>query len=131
MPSLLRRLRWTLSWAALIFILCLMPGAAVPSWHWADFFNADKLVHFALFAVLAVLALQALQDGADWRMAAAVLVAVIAYGAVLEAMQMLSALGRRGDWNDVATNSLGAIGGWGFHRWRSAKQRPKDKGNHS
>jgi VanZ family protein len=127
MPSLLGRLRWALAWAALILALCLMPGAAVPSWHWADLFNADKLVHFALFAVLAILALKAVVKDAGWHVPALAMAAVILYGGLLEAMQMLTALGRRGDWNDAAANALGALGGWGFHRWRALKERPAGK----
>jgi VanZ family protein len=116
------RYRWALLWALLILVLCLMPGAALPAWHWADLFSVDKLVHAGLFAVQALLVLRAAggqgrADAFPW------LLAVVAYGGALELMQMLPALGRRGDWNDLAANTLGALLGWAWHRWRSGSQR--------
>ena len=116
------RFRWALLWALLILVLCLMPGAALPAWHWADLFSVDKLVHAGLFAVQARLVLRAAgrqgrADALPW------LLAVVAYGGALELLQMLPALGRRGDWNDLAANTLGALLGWGWHRWRSGSHR--------
>ncbi len=123
MPAFLIRFRWALSWALLILVLCLMPGAALPAWHWADLFSLDKLVHAALFAVLALLTLKAMHPGPTPRQARVALALLLAYGGSLEAMQMLTALGRRGDWNDVAANALGALCGWAWLRYRATRQR--------
>lgn len=125
---MLRQLRWALLWALLILVLCLMPGAALPTWHWADLLSVDKLVHASLFAVLG--ALLFVGTGryyqAQGLRSAQVLVIVligIAYGGALEIMQMLSALGRRGDWNDFIANSAGMGLAWGWYRWRWTGQR--------
>ncbi|MFZ1692734.1 MAG: VanZ family protein [Flavobacteriales bacterium] len=112
---MLRAWRWPLLWAALILLLCLMPGAALPAWHWADLFSIDKLVHAGLFAVLAVLVGQALSPNAPRSLLMAML-ACILYGGALELMQELPTLGRRGDWNDFAANSIGVGIGWAWHR---------------
>lgn len=116
---MLRALRWALLWAALILVLCLMPGRALPAWHWADLLSVDKAVHAALFAVLAILVLRALeaqQLDLDRGALAAALILCVAYGGGLELLQMLSALGRRGDWNDFIANSVGVALGWILHR---------------
>lgn len=125
MPAL-GRLRWALAWAILILVLCLMPGAALPAWHWADLFSVDKLVHAGLFAVLAWLLLKGLtrpDEVLALRATGVVLLACIAYGGALELMQMLPALGRRGDWNDFTANAIGAVAGSGWHRWRAGRMR--------
>lgn len=114
---MLLALRWALLWAALILILCLMPGSTLPAWHWADLFSVDKLVHAGLFAVLAILVQRALDHGPSGRGAMpAALALCVAYGGGLELLQMLPALGRRGDWNDFLANSIGVAVGWILHR---------------
>ena len=121
---MLRAYRWALLWALLILLLCLMPGAALPAWHWADLLNVDKGAHAGLFAVLVLLCLRALQSGdAAGSSQAALLLALgcTAYGGGLELLQMLPALGRRGDWNDFAANTIGVAAGWAWHRWRKGR----------
>ena len=123
---MLRAYRWALLWALLILLLCLLPGAALPAWHWADFFSIDKGVHAGLFAVLAVLCLRAPHSaGGAGASRAALLLALgcTAYGGGLELLQMLPALGRRGDWNDFAANTAGVAVGWAWHRWRMGRDR--------
>jgi VanZ family protein len=109
--------RWPVLWALLILLLCLMPGAALPTWHWADLFSVDKLVHAGLFGVLAVLALRALPHRSTVSIAVTAL-ACAAYGGALELMQQLPALGRRGDWNDFLANGIGVCLGLAW-QWRS------------
>ncbi|MCB9182863.1 MAG: VanZ family protein [Flavobacteriales bacterium] len=125
---MLRQLRWALLWALLILVLCLMPGAALPAWDWADVLSVDKLVHAGLFAVLGVLLFIGISRhyrARELRSATvlAVILVGIAYGGGLELMQMLSALGRRGDWNDFIANATGMGLAWGWYRWRWAGQR--------
>lgn len=129
---MLRHLRWALLWALLILVLCLMPGAALPAWHWADLLSVDKLVHAGLFAVLGVLLFVGISRhyGARVLRSSTVLAIVlvgIGYGGALEIMQMLSALGRRGDWNDFIANSAGLGIAWGWYWWRWAGQRQATK----
>ena len=96
---MVRHLRWALLWAALIFVLCLMPGQAIPSWDWADLLNVDKLVHAALFAVLFLLLERGLRrfhavEGKPAKVVLTAIVASVAYGGLMELMQQLPALGR-------------------------------------
>lgn len=119
---MLRAFRWALLWALLILVLCLLPGTALPAWHWADLFSADKLVHAVLFAVLAVLSIRAL-DAPDQKAVLVSMLVCVAYGGGLELMQMLPDLGRRGDWSDFAANTIGVAVGWSGQRWWQAKRR--------
>ena len=119
---MLRAFRWALLWALLILVLCLMPGTALPMWHWADLFSVDKLVHAFLFAVLTLLCLRAFEAPGPKTVLAAVL-ACAAYGGGLELMQMLPGLGRRGDWNDFTANTVGVALGWAGQRWWRSRRR--------
>ncbi len=118
-----RAWRWPLLWAMFILLLCLMPGAALPTWHWADLFSVDKLVHAGLFAVLAVLAFRALPHRSPVIVAVTALFCV-AYGGALELMQQLPVLGRRGDWNDFLANGIGVCLGWAWQWLPWGKGRP-------
>lgn len=123
---MLRAYRWALLWALLILLLCLMPGAALPAWHWADLLSVDKGVHAGLFAVLVLLCLRAPRSRHAAVSAQAALIMALgctAYGGGLELLQMLPALGRRGDWNDFAANTAGVAAGWAWHRWRAGRDR--------
>ncbi len=125
---MVRALRWAFAWALLILVLCLMPGRALPAWHWADLLSVDKAVHAGLFAVLAVLVLLGLRahaGGAPLSVPAILwaVVTCIAYGGLLELMQQLPALGRRGDLNDLLANTAGCGLGWLWDRYRRPKGR--------
>ncbi|MBK9176256.1 MAG: VanZ family protein [Flavobacteriales bacterium] len=127
--AMLRHLRWALLWALLILLLCLMPGAALPTWRWADLMSVDKLVHAGLFAGLFILCAGGLARhyGSNVLRSSVVLttaILAVAYGGLLETMQNLPALGRRGDWNDFIANTTGVAAGWGWYRWRRTDQRP-------
>jgi VanZ family protein len=125
---MVRALRWAFAWALLILVLCLMPGRALHAWHWADLLSVDKAVHAGLFAVLAVLVLLGLRahaGGAPLSVPAILwaVVTCIAYGGLLELMQQLPALGRRGDLNDLLANTAGCGLGWLWDRYRRPKGR--------
>ncbi|MBK8499037.1 MAG: VanZ family protein [Flavobacteriales bacterium] len=122
---MIRNLRWALLWALLILVLCLMPGKALPSWQWADLFNVDKLVHLALFAVLLLLLARGLVNGglSNRNALLASLVVAVSYGGLLELLQTLPALGRRGDLNDLLANTAGAVVAWSWLRWKGSEQR--------
>lgn len=125
---MVRALRWAFAWALLILVLCLMPGSALPAWHWADLLSVDKAVHAGLFAVLAVLVLLGLRvhAGGAPLPAPAILWAVVAcvvYGGLLELLQQLPVLGRRGDLSDLLANTAGCGLGWLWDRYRRTKGR--------
>jgi VanZ family protein len=121
----MRPFRWSLLWALVILVLCLFPGQRLPDWNWVALFDLDKVVHAFLFFVLAVLLAQALQ--VQGKLASYLVWAVImsmAYGLATEFMQGLEALGRRTDLNDMVANTLGAIAGGAYARWRKDRDRP-------
>lgn len=107
---MLRSLRWSIAWAVLILVLCLMPGKALPQWNWFALLDLDKLVHAGLFFVLAVLLAQAFfNNGSPARYLVWACIISIAYGLGTEFMQGMEALGRRTDINDMIANSVGAV----------------------
>lgn len=120
--------RAALLWALLILVLCLMPGQALPAWQWADLVSLDKWVHATLFCVLMVLTVRAFiaqyaSSALRSHPIAAALALVVAYGALLELMQELPALGRRGDLPDLVANTLGALVGLIYLRGRMVRER--------
>jgi hypothetical protein len=115
-------------WALLILLLCLMPGPALPKWDWADLFSLDKPVHAILFAVQFVLLVRALardtwRSGPGSRVLVLAFLLTVAYGVLTEVMQHLEALGRHGNVNDALANTVGALLGAGYLRWRSRRER--------
>lgn len=124
-----RPLRPAMAWAALILVLCLTPGAALPAWQWADLLSVDKLVHAIIFGVLVVLLGQGfqVQDQGSVLVRLALPLAVVlgvAYGGAMELMQQIPGLGRRGDWMDVIANTIGSIlAFFGLRWWWGRKRR--------
>ena len=122
---MLHRLRWALLWALIILVLCLIPGAALPQWHWFALFNLDKSVHAGMFFVLALLLAQAFHDsGSPKRYLLWAVLISAAYGVSTELMQGLEALGRRTDINDMIANTIGSLAAVGFAGWSEKKGRP-------
>ncbi len=122
---MLRQLRWALLWALVILVLCLIPGAALPQWHWFALFNLDKSVHAGMFFILASLFAQAFRDRGSPRryLMWAVLISA-AYGVSTELMQGLEALGRRTDINDMIANAIGALLASLYASWCVRREKP-------
>jgi VanZ family protein len=121
---MLRSLRWSIAWALVILVLCLMPGKALPEWNWFALLDLDKLVHAGMFFVLAVLLAQAFFiNGSPARYILWACVASMAYGLATELLQGLEVLGRRTDLNDMIANSVGALLAAGYVNWKEKKGR--------
>jgi len=119
---MLRALRWSIAWALLILLLCLMPGQALPQWNWFALLDLDKLVHAGLFFVFTVLLAQAFfsnRSPAHYLVWACII--SIAYGFATEFMQGMEALGRRTDLNDMIANSVGALIAAVYVNWKEKK----------
>ncbi|MEO8588444.1 MAG: VanZ family protein [Flavobacteriales bacterium] len=114
-----------LLWALLILILCLIPGAALPQWDWADLVDFDKAVHVALFFGQSLLLVRLFRGHGRpqrWLLWAVLISAT--YGIALEFLQGFEALGRRTDPNDMIANTAGAcLAAWYAHR-RVGKGKP-------
>ena len=122
---MIRHLLWALLWALVILVLCLIPGATLPQWHWFDLLDLDKLVHASMFFVLALLLTQAfVNSGSPGRYLLWAVVISAAYGVSTEFMQGLEALGRRTDVNDMIANTIGSIAAAGFAAWREKNNKP-------
>mgnify|MGYP001556796227 CR=1 FL=1 len=110
---------WPVLWAVVILVLTLMPGSDVPAWPWAEAVQLDKFVHAGLFGVQTILLGRAVVPGGRIRSVFIIaMVASIAYGGGIEILQGLMGLGRDPDIADFAADSVGALLGYGFLKWR-------------
>lgn len=114
-------------WAALIFILCSIPGTSLPHYSWADLISLDKFIHAFIFAVLVLLLLRGCKKQNQFAVIAkyAILFSVIAsvlYGGLLELMQTYCFTARSGDWFDFAANSVGSFAGVYVYNYFHSKQ---------
>lgn len=115
-----------LAWTALVLLLTLTPAQEMPTTpHW-ELLAFDTAAHAAVFVVLAALAVFSLRRQQWWpglRQWAFgfVLLTCVAFGAVIEALQMTMNLGRHGEWSDLLSDSLGVLAGlglmWLLRRW--------------
>lgn len=88
--------------AVAVAVLCLLPGADVPS-----IGLGDKVEHIVAYALLAVLGLNAFPGGLRWVV---VLVFLLAFGLLLEYLQSFVP-GRSADLIDIVANICGTIAG--------------------
>lgn len=108
------RTAWLLAalWAAAILAFSITPDLPgrdlVP----------DKVAHVAAYAVLGLLLRWALPASSPALPAAVTVLAVVAYGALLEALQGLLP-GRQAEWWDLGANTLGAVVGALLGGWRA------------
>ncbi|MEZ4737874.1 MAG: VanZ family protein [Flavobacteriales bacterium] len=121
-------MRPALGWAAIILVLCLTPGSALPEWQWADLLSVDKFIHAAIFGILVLLLVRGFKGqaaGSTWAVRAAPIAAVIGvlYGASMEGMQQIPGLGRHGDLLDLIANTIGCLVALIWLRWRRTEER--------
>jgi VanZ family protein len=101
--SLLPRTARLLFWSALAFasVMAFLPKPPkLPSHDWGD-----KWEHAAAFLVLTALAQAGFGRAARWR----VLAAMVAYGALIEVVQMIPVLNRSADVRDWLVDSVVAL----------------------
>jgi len=105
-----------ISWTIVIFILCSMPGKAIPKVNWLELLSFDKFVHASIFFIEELLLIRALIHLAEnsflyknYKWASALF--CIAYGGSLEVMQYTIFSERSGDILDFIANSTGVIAG--------------------
>ncbi len=100
-------------WALFIFILCVIPGKAIPKYTWTELLSVDKLVHCFIFLVLVVLIKKAFAKSQIvfpiLKQNYFTLTLCILYGGMLELMQTYLLTDRYGSWFDFLANSMGAV----------------------
>lgn len=127
---MLKRLRWTLLWALVILVLCLIPGKDLPRYRWADLLSFDKFVHAGVFFVLAWLMVVAVKPTWDTRAVRWTAVVCVVYGGLLEVMQGTLMTDRYADIGDFVANGLGvALGLWWWARKERARSSFVGQGN--
>lgn len=97
-------------WALIIFVFSALPSDTIQI---PSFWNMDKIIHVVIYFVLAVLLLMGLfmtsRSISFTDSALLTLLAVVAYGGLMELLQQYVFITRHGDFLDFAANSVGAI----------------------
>jgi VanZ family protein len=110
-PARRRRVAWAWGIGVAALLLAPLPHAAESLTVGFAGLPLDKLVHLGLFLGLTGSWLRALPPGRtrDKTWIAAVVIAAIAFGGLLELIQSLPAIGRDGEWGDLLADALGAL----------------------
>ncbi|WBA40726.1 VanZ family protein [Hymenobacter canadensis] len=115
-----------LAWAALVLGLTLTPARqmpVVPPWELISF---DTAAHAGVFVVLAALLVFSARRQSRWptlrrHAYLIVLLGCVAFGLLIELLQMTMNLGRHGEWSDAISDALGGVIGLGLayasRRW--------------
>ncbi|TGD81512.1 VanZ family protein [Hymenobacter wooponensis] len=108
-----------LAWAALVLVLTLTPSEEMPKTPDWQLLSFDTAAHAGVFTVLAVLAYFSAGRQESWlalrrHALGLVLLACIAFGAIIEILQMTMKLGRHGEWSDLISDTIGAGIGLGL-----------------
>lgn len=101
----------TLGWAVVIAFLTLLPSDRLPPTpHWR-LLSFDTAAHAGVFLALA-LPLRLWWQRTGWpRPLLGTFAVALAYGALIEWLQMTMALGRHGEWSDLISDGIGAAVG--------------------
>jgi VanZ family protein len=96
-------------WSALIFVLCFIPGSAIPQEDWLDTIYFDKIVHAGLYFVLYILLFLGLKNYNLRNIGLALLVCLV-QGILIECLQgSIQILERSFDSWDIAANFVGSV----------------------
>ncbi|WP_084539145.1 VanZ family protein [Hymenobacter daecheongensis] len=115
-----------LAWAALVLVLTLTPAQDMPHTPPWELVSFDTAAHAFVFWVLAVLSYFSARRQRRFPRVrqhafALVLLSGLAFGALIELLQMRMALGRHGEWSDVISDGIGTGAGllsmWALRRW--------------
>ncbi len=122
-PILVRIWLPALLWAAFLFVLSAVPGAAYPT---TDIRYADKMVHTGVYLVLGALCGRAFVLGTKYRgvRALALGAGVASLYGISDELHQLFVPGRSADWHDAAADLFGAVIGVSLWAAISRRRRP-------
>lgn len=103
-----------LAWAALVLLMTLTPAERMPRTPTWELLAFDTAAHAAVFFVLAVLSYFSAARQLTWLTLQKhpfrwLLVGCVAFGTLIEIMQMAMDLGRNGEWTDVLSDTIGTV----------------------
>jgi VanZ family protein len=114
-------------WAAVILMLCALPGSSFPRLSFLDWLRPDKVVHLIMFGALSFLLIRGfLQQNTFHALSLhpklyAVSYSII-YGIMIELLQEYIFIWRSGEVFDALADALGAfIGLWAYNYWIKRK----------
>ena len=115
MNTLLKNQRLTLLWALFVFIMCNAKFGSLGKSH-LFFPGFDKLVHCGFFFVFVVLCVndflrQRLSSSLAYKQALMITLIAIAFGALIEILQLTIFTWRNGGWDDLFADTVGACMG--------------------
>ncbi|CAM3868345.1 VanZ family protein [Mucilaginibacter galii] len=110
MTAYLKYQKLTLGWALFVLFMCNMKMGSIA--HSPRFFPGfDKLTHccfFFMFTVLAIHGLIAQKSNFTFFDAVKMFAVAVAFGALIEILQLYIFTWRSGEWNDLFADSVGA-----------------------
>ncbi|MBF9143165.1 VanZ family protein [Hymenobacter properus] len=117
-----------LAWAAVVLVLTLTPANEMPRTPVWELLSFDTAAHAGVFFVLAGLSWFSAHRQRRWPWLArhagwCVLAASIAFGALIEVLQMTMRLGRHGEWTDLLSDGIGAVLAVGLAAMWSLRQK--------
>ncbi|REJ83042.1 MAG: VanZ family protein [Bacteroidetes bacterium] len=120
-----------LLWAAVIFVICAIPGNNIPKLSFLEWLRPDKIVHLIVFGILSVFIYRSVTiDPAFAGISSraffwSVLISSI-YGALIEYLQYSVFINRSGDIRDAAANAIGAwLGMLIYIRYLTGRRKEK------
>jgi VanZ family protein len=102
-------------WLVIISYLSLMPAGNFPRFPLFNIPGFDKLVHAGFYFVLCILLVKPFRKTTKYPYVLSV-VCAIAISSVMEILQIIVTLTRKGDMVDLMANIIGAIAGLIFFR---------------
>lgn len=97
-------------WALLILVVCLVSPNYIPVVKF-ELFSPDKIAHALMFGILCLLLIWGLNKNnfLSYKNMFLLTLSTIAYGALIELLQMISRNGRSFDVDDIIANGFGAL----------------------
>lgn len=105
-----------LAWAAVVLILTLTPAQEMPQLPPWELISFDTAAHAFVFVILAALTIFSVRRQRTWLQLhrwgyLAVFLGGVAFGLLIEVLQMTMNLGRHGEWSDALSDALGVAAG--------------------
>jgi len=99
-------------WAAIIFILCAVPGDELPKTNAIHIPHFDKIVHFGMFFIMGIFLMAEFRIQTKLKRNTILIISLLLigiYGGAIEFLQQNYFVNRSGDYMDLLADILGGI----------------------
>jgi len=101
-------------WAAIIFILCAVPGDELPKTNAIQIPHFDKIVHYGMFFIMGIFLMAEFRIQTKLKRVTILIISILLigiYGGAIEFLQQNYFVNRSGDYMDLLADILGSITG--------------------